>query len=199
NYTENVIQQVSRLITTNVMETTYENITHSQNAGAEIVAKNRLFKNYLDLTTTISAYYYQLGANEQYKIKRTDSFSWNARINANVKIISNLSAQVSAYYSSPRIVAQGTVDQSYGMDLGIKANFLKKKLSISFTVKDVLDSRKKGHTITESTNFHQESYRTSCDRSYRLTLTYNFGDMKSKSREKKDGDRNDTDDFDDDL
>ena len=199
NYTENVIQQVSRLITTNVMETTYENITHSQNAGAEIVAKNRLFKNYLDLTTTISAYYYQLGANEQYNIKRTDSFSWNARINANVKIISNLSAQVSAYYSSPRIVAQGTVDQSYGMDLGIKANFLKKKLSISFTVKDVLDSRKKGHTITESTNFHQESYRTSCDRSYRLTLTYNFGDMKSKSKEKKDGDRNDNDDFDDDL
>ncbi|MBR4482468.1 MAG: TonB-dependent receptor family protein, partial [Paludibacteraceae bacterium] len=199
NYTENVIQQVSRLITTDVMETTYENITYSQSAGAELVAKNRLFKNYLDLTTTISAYYYQLGANEEYKIKRTDSFSWNARINANVKIISNLSAQISAYYNSPRIVAQGSVDQNYGLDLGIKANFLNKKLSISFSVKDVLDSRKKGRSITESTNFHQESFRTSCDRSYRLTLTYNFGNMKSKNKDKKNGDRNDADDFDDDL
>lgn len=199
NYTENVIQQVSRLITTDVMENTYENITYSQSAGAELVAKNRLFKNYLDLTTTISAYYYQLGANEEYKIKRTDSFSWNARINANVKIISNLSAQISAYYNSPRIVAQGSVDQNYGLDLGIKANFLNKKLSISFSVKDVLDSRKKGRSITESTNFHQESFRTSCDRSYRLTLTYNFGNMRSKNKDKKNGDRNDADDFDDDL
>ena len=198
-YTENVIQQVSRLLTTDVMERTYENITYSQNAGAEIVAKNRLFRNYLDLTTTLSAYYYQLGANAEYGIKRKDTFSWSARINAGVKIISNLSAQVSAFYNSPRIVAQGSVAQSYGIDLGLKANFLKKKLSLSFSVRDILNSRHRGVNVTEGINFYQESYNNSNGRSYRLTLTYNFGDMKSKNKDRKNSDRSDGDDFDEDM
>jgi len=184
-YTENVIQRVSKLdVSTGVMYNTFENITYSQNAGIELVAKDRLFNNYLDLSTTISAYYRQLGANKEYDIKETNSFSWSARINANVKIINSLSAQVNAYYKSPEIIAQGSMDHQYGLDLGLKATFLKKKLSLSFSVRDVLNSRQNTNRITESSTFYQKNKTTSCGRNYRLTLTYTFGNLNNKNKTK---------------
>lgn len=193
NYTENVIQRVSKLQPDGAMYNTFENITYSHNAGAEIVAKNRLFHNYLDLTTTLSAYYYQLGENKEYNIKRKDTFSWNARINANVKIIDNLAAQVSAFYNSPRIMAQGSEDHTYGLDLGLKASFLKKALTINFAVRDVLNSRRTNNRITQSDNFYQENRNTDCGRRYRLTITYNFGNLKNqnKSKNRQNNDEND--------
>lgn len=180
SYTENVIQRVQKLRDDGVMESTWDNITQSQSAGLDLTVKNRLFNNYLDLTTTATAYYYQLGENKDYKIAKTETFSWNARINANVKIINNLSAQVTGYYNSPRIVAQGSEGHRYGMDLGIKASFLEKALNLSFSVRDVLNSRSKSTRETWGDNFHQENGNISSGRSYRLSLSYNFGNMGRK-------------------
>ena len=185
SYTENVIQRVSKLNSNGVMENTFENINYSHNAGLELIAKNRLFKNYLDLTTSLTGYYYCLGENQQYNIARTQTFSWNARINANVKILSNLSAQVTAYYNAPRLVAQGSVDHRYGLNAGIKASFLNKALSVNFTVNDILNSRSKGTRTNYSDNFYQESGRTSIGRNYRLSLSYNFGNMNPKKNKQQ--------------
>jgi outer membrane receptor protein involved in Fe transport len=178
SYTENVIQRVSKLNSNGVMENTFENINYSHNAGIEVIAKNRLFKNYLDLTTSVTGYYYCLGENQTYNIARTQTFSWNARINANVKILSNLSAQVTAYYNAPRLVAQGSIDHRYGLNAGIKASFLNKALSLNFTVNDILNSRSKSMRTNYSDNFYQESGNTSIGRNYRLSLSYNFGNMR---------------------
>lgn len=179
-YTEDVIQRVQKLTESGVMETTWGNITQSQSAGLDLTLKNRLFRNYLDLTTTATAYYYQLGENAEYNISKTETFSWNVRLNANVKIISNLSAQITGYYNSPRLVAQGSVGHRYGMDLGLKASFLEKALNLSFTVRDVLNSRSKSSRETWGDNFYQENGNISSGRSYRLTLSYNFGNMGRK-------------------
>jgi outer membrane receptor protein involved in Fe transport len=183
-YTEDVIQQIQKLSEGGVMETTFGNITYSQSAGLDLTVKNRLFNNYLDLTTTATAYYYQLGENTEYNIPKTETFSWNVRLNANVKIINNLSAQVTGYYNSPRLVAQGSVGHRYGMDLGIKASFLEKALNLSFSVRDVLNSRSKSMSETWGDNFHQENGNISSGRSYRLTLSYNFGNMGRKRPQK---------------
>ena len=184
SYTENVIQRVQKLRDDGIMESTWDNITQSQSAGLDLTVKNRLFNNYLDLTTTATAYYYQLGENKDYNIAKTETFSWNARINANVKIINNLSAQVTGYYNSPRLVAQGSQGHRYGMDIGLRASFLEKALNLSFTVRDVLNSRSKNTSETWGDNFHQENGNISSGRSYRLSLSYNFGNMGRKRPQK---------------
>ena len=117
-------------------------------------------------------------------ISKTETFSWNARINANVKIINNLSAQLTGYYNSPRLVAQGSVGHRYGMDIGLKASFLEKALNLSFTVRDVLNSRSKNTSETWGDNFYQENGNISSGRSYRLSLSYNFGNMGKKRPQK---------------
>ena len=199
SYTENVIQRVSKLNSNGVMENTFENINYSHNAGIELIAKNRLFKNYLDLTTSVTGYYYSLGENEKYHIARTETFSWNARINANVKILSNLSAQVTAYYNAPRLVAQGTVDHRYGLNAGIKASFFNKALSVNFTVNDILNSRSNSLRTNYSDNFYQESANTSIGRNYRLSLSYNFGNMRPKKNKNQMNNNNVSTGFEDEM
>ena len=196
-YTENVIEQV-RIVKQDTMNTTYENITYAQNAGAELVAKNKLFRDYLDLTTSVSAFYYQLGGNEEYHISKTENFSWRAKINAGIRIIDNLSAQISANYNSPRLIAQGKVSHNYSMDIGFKAFFLKRKLSLTVSVRDLLNSRFRSDDTTYGDNFYQEAGRTSNGRTYRINLSYKFGDMKGgKNKKGKDREENsETEDMD---
>ncbi len=198
-YTENVIQRVSKLNDMGVMENTYENINYSHNAGLELIAKNRLFKNHLDLTTTLTGYYFCLGENETYGIERSEKFSWNARINANVKIISNLSAQITAFYNAPQLVAQGNIDHRYGLNAGIKASFLNKSLNINFTVNDILNSRSQSMRSSWGDNFYQESGTTSIGRSYRLSISYNFGNMQRKKNKPNQGESQSAGMFDEDM
>ncbi|MBO4370664.1 MAG: TonB-dependent receptor [Paludibacteraceae bacterium] len=193
-YTENVIETV-RTVYLDTMMTTYENITFSQNAGAEIIAKDKLFHNYLDLTTSVSAYYYQLGGNEAYNIAKTENFSWRAKINANIRILDNLSAQVSGNYNSPRLIAQGRTSHTYSMDVGLKATFLNKSLSLTASVRDVLNSRSRMTDTTYSDNFYQEAGRTTNGRTYRIALSYKFGNLNGKQKKNKNKNRNESEEL----
>ena len=181
-YTSNVIQSV-RKMENEVMETTYENITSSQAAGVELIAKDKLFSNKLDLTTTLNGYYSKLAGNEEYDIASTEKISWNARINANIILGKNLSGQITGNYNSPQLISQGTQNESYRVDLGVKKSFFDQTFNVSLSVKDLLDSQRT-KSITWGKNFYQESENTFSGRSYRLSLTYNFGNMKMKKNQK---------------
>jgi hypothetical protein len=74
------------------------------------------------------------------------------------------------------------------MDIGLRASFLDKALNLSFTVRDVLNSRSKSTSETWGDNFHQENGNISSGRSYRLSLSYNFGNMGRKRPQKGGGD-----------
>lgn len=197
-YTENVIQQV-RTVKQDTMVTTYDNIASSQQAGLELIAKNRLFNNYLDLTSSASAYYHYLGGNSTYQIEPTENFSCKIKINGIVKIYKNISAQLSAYYQSPSLIAQGKTTSSYGLDLGAKASFFEKQLVLSFTVRDVLNTRNHAIDYTYSSNFVQEAGRSSVGRNYRLSLTWNFGNLSSKQKKQRRGEDEKNEDFDEDF
>ena len=59
--TDDVIQRIRFLNTEeNVMYTTSENVARQQNSGLELVGKNNLFNNVLNLTTTVNLYYSKL-------------------------------------------------------------------------------------------------------------------------------------------
>ncbi|MBP5260207.1 MAG: TonB-dependent receptor [Paludibacteraceae bacterium] len=197
-YTQNVIQQL-RTDSAGYMTTTYGNLTYDQHVGIELISKNRLFKDYLDLTTTVSGYYYQLAGNEEYNIKRTETFSWQARINANIKIIDNLSAQLTGYYRAPHIVAQGSVGHEYALDFGLRLSLLKKSLTLSFNCRDLLDSRSRTVRTSYGDGFTQESANTTVGRNYRLNISYKFGNLKNNKKLRKGSQSDENMDFDDEF
>lgn len=183
--TDDVIQRI-RFLDGNVMKTTYENIAKTRSAGIELVGKNKLF-SFLDLTTTANLYYAKLdgfsympkGAVEPVIGKPQEDFSWNARMIANIILPYSISLQVTGNYNSRQVVAQGHREANYSLDAGLRKSFLNRKLSVSISARDILDSRK-WHTITSGTGFEQDSKNWRGGRRFGLTLTYSFGNMRAK-------------------
>lgn len=182
--TNDVIQRISYL-ETDIMKTTYENVAKTQSAGAEIVAKNNLFK-ILDLTTTVNLYYRKLdgfeyfpaGAQKPVTGESNENFSWNAKMIANLALPASISLQLTGNYNSRQLIAQGHQKSNYSLDAGLRRSFLNRKLSLSINGRDLLNSRK-WKTETAGQGFTQYASNWRMGRTIGFTLTYSFGNMKA--------------------
>lgn len=178
-----------------VMYSTWANVARRMNSGVEIVAKNQLFANWLDLTTTvnlynnhISAWHYDIrsiatGNEIRLSNRSQNSFAWDARMMANLKLPWQLAFQATGRYSSPNKEAQGSRQGGWSVDLGLRKTF--GDWSVSLNCRDVFDSRKWRNT-TVGDNYEQTNERWRAGRQIRLTIKYSFGNMKAKRTRNQD-------------
>ena len=187
-YREGAVQNY-KYMDGNVMKNTYFNIGSRQELGIEVVAKNRLFGELLQLTTSANFYWNNIAAVHQSIVHQgtpidinlagQNIFAGSARINAQFLFTKNFSGQISARYRSPRVVAQGTTSHSYSIDIGLRHTFLNKQLALALNVRDLLDSRARRNT-TWGEGFWQFSENRWHSRSVNLTITYNFGNQQRR-------------------
>lgn len=171
-----------------VMYSTWANVSNRVNSGMEIVAKNQLFSGWLDLTTTVNLYNNHISAwayNMHTETGRDitlsnvsqNSFAWDARVMANVKLPWQLAFQATGNYSSKHKEAQGTHQGGWSVDIGLRKNV--GNWSFSLNCRDLFDSRRFKNT-TYGTDYEQYSERWRGGRTVRLTVKYSFGNMKAK-------------------
>lgn len=171
-----------------VMYSTWANVSKTINSGVELVSKNQLFAGWLDLTTTVNLYHNHIsawdydmpsiaGGTVRLSNGSQNSFAWDARMLANVKLPWQLSFQATGRYSSDHKEAQGSHQGGWSVDLGLRKTF--GDWSVSLNCRDLFDSRKwKSTTIGENYEQHSERWRNG--RQIRLTIKYSFGNMKAK-------------------
>lgn len=113
---------------------------------------------------------------------------------ANLMLKSGLSFQITGNYNAAQAVAQGTMDDSYSLDAGIRKSFFNRKLSVAISARDLLDSRKR-RSETSGEGFYQDSENWFGGRRFNFTVTYNFGNMmgKNKKQQQQEGNMNDDD------
>lgn len=178
-----------------VMYSTWANVSKMANSGCEIVVKNSLFRNKLDLTTTvnlynnhISAWSYSLttenGTPVTISNDKQNSFAWDARIMAGVKLPWSMSLQVTGSYSSGHKQAQGSHDGGWYVDGGIRK--IAGNWSFSLNCRDIFDSRKWKTTIY-GPGYTQTSKRWRAGRTLGLTIKYSFGNMKQNRKDNRNG------------
>lgn len=171
-----------------VMYSTWANVSNRINSGVEIVSKNQLFAGWLDLTTTvnlynshISAWEYNMPTESGREVvlsnKKQNSFAWDARMMANVKLPWQLAFQATGRYSSDHKEAQGSHQGGWSVDLGLRKTF--GDWSVSLNCRDLFDSRKWKNT-TIGDNYEQYNERWRGGRQIRLTIKYSYGNMKAK-------------------
>ena len=204
-YKDGVVQNV-KYMDSDVMKNTYLNVANRQELGVEVVAKNRLFKELLQLTTNVNFYWntissahysnYLNGSLVDIDLPAQNILAWSARINAQFLFTRTFSGQISARYRSPRVVAQGETSHSYTIDIGLRKTFLNKQLALALNVRDLLDSRARRNT-TWGDGFWQYQERRWHSRSIGLTLTYNFGNNTPKRDGKDNGRTEDMGGFED--
>ena len=189
-YRDGIIQNV-KYMDNNIMKNTYINVAKRQDLGIEVVAKNRLFKDILQLTTSANFYWNSITSADYHSYINDEKIdvtlpsqsilAWSARINAQFMFTKTFSGQISARYRSPRVVAQGSTTHSYSIDLGLRKSFLDRRLILAFNVRDILDSRARRNT-NWGDGFWQKSENRWHSRTVSLTLTYNFGTNQNKKK-----------------
>ncbi len=178
-----------------VMYSTWANIADQINSGCEIVSKNSLFRSKLDLTTTvnlynnhISAWTYDFKADSGNLIplsgKKQDSFAWDARMMASIRLPWSLSMQATGNYNSKMLSAQGSRQGGWSVDLGLRK--VVGAWSFSLNCRDLFDSRRFKST-TNGLDYSQFNERWRGGRTIRLSIKFSFGNMNAK-KERPDGD-----------
>ena len=160
------------------------NVTKDLSTGIEAVIKNNFFRR-LDLTTTLNAYYYELDGFE-YTIMgqkvtgdSNHNFSWTGRMLASLLLPKNFSVQFTGNYRSRQVITQGYRRANYNFDLGVRKTFFDKQLALSLNCRDIFNSRR-WETITSSNTFERQQRNWRGGRRVQFTVTWNFGNMKSK-------------------
>ena len=183
--TTDVMQRISWQSTADgIMYTTNMNVAKSQSSGAEFTLKNKLFR-ILDLTTNVNAYYYRLDGfsfpieGQLVTGNERHSFTWNARQTWSFRLPYDMSVQFTGNFRSRQAITQGYRKPSYGLDFGMRKNFFNKKFTLSVNCRDVLNSRR-WENFTESDTFSRHQLNKRRSRTFRFTLTWNFGSKKKK-------------------
>ena len=183
---DNLMNRISYM-SDNILYSTWANVSKKANFGTEIVAKNNLFRNMLNLTTTVNLYRNHLSAwsmmfnHEGVEIpvsgnSRT-SFAWDARCMASVRLPWQLSLQVTGGYNSRSLTAQGSREAGWSVDAGIRKSV--GDWSFSVNCRDIFNSRKM-NMVTNGPDYTQHDKRWRGGTNVRFTVKYSFGNMKPK-------------------
>ena len=173
---------------TNNSVLTFRNFDKNYNAGFEGIYKVQPFK-FWDITSTVNVYQSSIkGIDIDSNIISRQTLSWNAKIQSSIKLWHNFSFQLIGNYQAPGLTGQGTVQEIYYMDAGLKKDFFKsKKLSLTVNVSDIFNTRQ-FRLNTSGVGFEQDMTMKRESRILMATLNYKFGkaDTAPKKKAKSD-------------
>ncbi len=115
-----------------------------------------------------------------------DAFSWNGRLTSKWTFWKDMDVQLRANYRAPRETTQGSQKGMYSIDLGASKDILKKKGTLTLSVRDLFNSRKRFFT-TEGESFFSEGEFQWRARQVTLTLNYRLNQKKKRGNDRRGG------------
>lgn len=109
------------------------------------------------------------------------AFNWNARMSAKYSLDKQTDIQLNGMYRAPNKSAQGRVKSMTVINLAASRDVLKNKGTITFSVQDVLNTRK-WRSYTETENFTSESEFQWRPRQFIATFNYRFNQAKQRQK-----------------
>lgn len=151
-----------------------ENLDTRDDIGLEISGNYRLTK--VNLNANLN--FFRSIINDE-SIGDSDNYSWFGRMSANMKISKTMDAQLSFNYRGAEQNPQGSREAIAFMDLGWSKDVLKNKATITLSVRDLFNSRKRRST-TVLDNFVSESEFQWRSRVFQATLNYRINQQKKR-------------------
>lgn len=182
-YTTGVISRYQYIDPNGVAISTFENFNNAHSAGFDINARMD-FTKWLNLNLNGSVYYYRIDGTNKGSSLRNQSLGGMGRATASFKITKWMDAQATYGFWLMPASPQGQPLANHGLDLGLKADFFKKKFSVNLGLQDVFNTRRFAVNGSD-VNFVNDFYRKRESRILNLTLTWKFGKQEFTRRPKK--------------
>ena len=186
-YKYNSLTQVTQALNDSTWLTTHANLSNDQSAGFELITSFSV-KTFLTLNASGNVFYNTInGSNLGYSINKS-IVAWNARFSVNVNLASGTFFQLNANYRAASLTPQGRNLARYVLNLGMRQDILKKKISIVVTLTDALRTLQNRNTLNVDWMDQRVFTRGNSQVLY-MGLTYYFGTKAKKSKDLQYDDR----------
>ena len=189
SFTNNSIEDVSKLLASGATYTTYENIGSVNNTGLYIYGSwqmNKIVKWNCNTSVNYSKYKTNDGSGlENHGMRYT--FSGGAQFTLPSDFKLNLNG---GYYSSG-VSLQGTNPSFHYSSLSFGRDFFAKKLNVTMRIQDPFESTKKMKFTTQASTYYQQTDMVVKGRYFGFTASYRFGEMKAQIKKVERGISND--------
>ncbi len=120
--------------------TTLTNFSSQKNGGLEMSVRWEPNK-WLQLINDFTLFSSRFQSDEESLIAFNRQYSWNLRLEQNIKLPNDWRIQLSSYYRSPRIGPQIKYLSQYYLNIGIQKNLWNNRASFNISLSDVFRSR----------------------------------------------------------
>lgn len=183
----------------NAILNTFINARSTNRLGVELTLQHK-FNSQFEIVPTVNMQHRKVNADVDALRLSNSGFNWDSKLTMNYRfgnakgILSNLGLQLVGEYESEEVTAQGRNLPQYGVDFGLRKEFLKdRKASFSFNINDIFNTQRWAN-VYDTDAFYQESYRRRNVRSFRINFVYKFGKDDFNIFRKEENERNNQDD-----
>jgi len=188
NFINNSIEQVTTL-NNDVSETTYKNFGKEKNLGFYLYGSwNPIMK--LRIYVNASARYMDMRANDESGLKNSGTME-QVYGGLQYNFPHDLTLSLNGAVMSPWLNLQGKSSGQHYSALSLNKSFMKKKLTISLSATNVFEEYISYNSTTQSNQFRMISNYSYPARSFRIGISYRFGEMKQQIKKVQRGINND--------
>ncbi len=119
---------------------------------------------------------------------QADTYTWFTRLTSRMTLFKDADLQIRGNYRAPRETPQGRNKAVYSVDLGLSKDILKKKGTITLSIRDVFNSRKRIFT-TLGQNFFRDGEFQWRARTATLSFSYRLNQQKRRGGGRRQGGR----------
>lgn len=159
-----------------VLLQTAANVGSDRSIGVEVTANISPFK-WFTAYLTGDVYHYREEATAIGLDTPRATITWSSSANLTFRPATNTQVQLNGYYSGPNVSATTTSDGWLGANLAVKQSLLKRALSVTLRLSNLLGSRIQ-HWRTEGEGFRTNSAFKTEGLTVSLALSYNFNNFK---------------------
>lgn len=174
--TTNDLIQRSQVVRGDTTFMTMTNLNRDYSLGGEIMGNINVNK-WLLVNASFTLYNYKIKGELDGKSVDKQSTNYSGRLNATVKFTPDSRLQLTVFYRGPSVSAQGDSKGMVFTNLAYRQDFMKKKLSATLSIRDVLGTAHFEGT-SYGDNFKSTFRMTREPRVVMLTLSYKINNYK---------------------
>ncbi len=184
--TDDVIQRIQTLNPDNPQETITapQNLATQKDWGIEFTYTYSATK-WWRLNGDLNFFYSETNGSYDFEGQTIqllgETYSMTGRFTSRTTLWKKVDAQVRVNYRAPRETTQGKSKSITSVDIGANMDILKNNGTITFSVRDLFNSRRR-RTRTEEFNFESENEFQWRERSFVLSLNYRLNQKKRRGR-----------------
>ena len=175
-YRTGVIQRIAQVENDGLTRIVPVNLATENSQGLEFNFSQSV-KNIWNLNANANFYRSVIEGVYEEEDFFSDTYTLNSRITSRVTLLKKVDFQTSVNYRAPRITPQGKDLAIYSIDLGLATDVLKGKGTITASVQDLLNSRKRRRIIDDAGYYSRSEFQWRA-RQFLITFVYRINQRK---------------------